>query len=72
MDQNGENLNRFYNTPDIVKQPSIFAAKTLIEYYASKKKLCVYLDMHAHASKRGDNYFFMHLYITHYFKDAYI
>lgn len=53
MDQMGENLNRYYNDPNQLKQPSIFAAKTLIEYYAKNKKLCMYLDMHAHASKRG-------------------
>lgn len=53
MDQFGENLNRYYNDPNQLKQPSIFAAKTLIEYYAKNKKLCMYLDMHAHTSKRG-------------------
>lgn len=53
MDQIGENLNRYYNEPNPFKQPSIFAAKSLIEYYAKNKKLCMYLDMHAHTSKRG-------------------
>jgi hypothetical protein len=53
MDQMGENLNRYYGRADPVKQPSIFAATSLIEHYASNKKLCFYLDLHAHASKRG-------------------
>ena len=53
MDQFGENLNRYYNDPNPSKQPSIFAAKSLIEYYAKNRKLCMYLDMHAHTSKRG-------------------
>ena len=34
-------------------QPSIFAAKSLTDYYAAQGKLAVYLDFHAHASKRG-------------------
>jgi hypothetical protein len=53
MDQMGENLNRYYGRADPVTQPSIFAATSLIEHYASNKKLCFYLDLHAHASKRG-------------------
>ena len=53
MDQFGENLNRYYCKPDPIKQPSIYAAKSLIEYYAKDRKLCLYLDLHAHASKRG-------------------
>ena len=53
MDQMGENLNRYYCKPDLLKQPSIYAAKKLIEHYAKNKKLCFYLDLHAHASKRG-------------------
>ena len=53
MDQMGENLNRYYCNPNRIKQPSIFAAKSLIEHYAQNRKLCFYLDLHAHASKRG-------------------
>jgi len=53
MDQHGQNLNRYYNTPDSTIQPAIFAAKSLIEYYAQAGKLGLYLDLHAHASKRG-------------------
>jgi hypothetical protein len=53
MDQHGHNLNRYYNSPDPVLQPTIFAAKTLLDYYSQTGRLSMYLDMHAHASKRG-------------------
>lgn len=53
MDQLGNNLNRYYMQNDSLLQPSIFAAKSLIDYYAEEGKLAVYLDFHAHASKRG-------------------
>lgn len=53
MDQLGQNLNRFYTDPDPQKQPSIFALKSIIDYYAAEGKLAMYLDLHAHASKRG-------------------
>eukprot|EP01038_Epipyxis_sp_PR26KG_P006054 gene6054-8335_t len=53
MDQLGQNLNRYYISPDIKQQPTIFAAKSLMDHYASTNKLVLYLDMHAHASKRG-------------------
>jgi hypothetical protein len=53
MDQFGENLNRYYSNPQPGHHPSIFAAKTLIDFYAGQGKLSMYLDCHAHASKRG-------------------
>lgn len=53
MDQLGNNLNRYYMENDSMLQPSIFAAKSLIDHYADIGKLSVYLDFHAHASKRG-------------------
>ncbi|KAJ1433140.1 hypothetical protein B484DRAFT_17801, partial [Ochromonadaceae sp. CCMP2298] len=53
MDQLGNNLNRYYLSNDSLQQPSIFAAKSLTDHYAAAGKLCVYLDFHAHASKRG-------------------
>ncbi len=54
MDQFGQNLNRYYLEPELQKQPSIYAAKKLLHLYASKyQKLSFYLDLHAHASKRG-------------------
>ena len=53
MDQMGENLNRYYVAPNPIAQPTIFAAKSLLDFYATSGKLCLYLDLHAHASKRG-------------------
>ena len=53
MDQFGQNLNRYYTNPDFATQPSIFAARSLLDYYSKEEKLTVYLDYHAHASKRG-------------------
>lgn len=53
MDQLGQNLNRYYADPDKLKQPSIFALRKLIDFYAEKNSLSMYLDLHAHASKRG-------------------
>lgn len=53
MDTLGQNLNRYYNAPTIDKQPTIYAAKTLIDFYARTNQLVMYLDLHAHASKRG-------------------
>ena len=53
MDQMGENLNRYYVNPSPISQPTIYAAKSVLDYYASKGKLSLYLDLHAHASKRG-------------------
>lgn len=53
MDQHGQNLNRYYSNPDSTMQPAIFAAKSLLDHYAKEKRLCLYIDLHAHASKRG-------------------
>jgi hypothetical protein len=53
MDQYGHNLNRYYIDPQQNLHPSIFAAKTLLDDYAAQGKLSLYLDFHAHASKRG-------------------
>ena len=35
MDQHGQNLNRYYTNPDSILQPAIFAAKSLIDFYAN-------------------------------------
>ena len=53
MDQVGQNLNRYYINSDPLLQPAVFAAKSLTDYFASVGRLSVYLDFHAHASKRG-------------------
>ena len=53
LDQFGQNLNRYYAAPDLNGQAPIYAIKQCIDYYSSKKMLSLYLDLHAHASKRG-------------------
>lgn len=54
MDQYHQNLNRYYVNPDPTFQPAIFAIKSLLDMYALRmEKLALYLDLHAHASKRG-------------------
>ena len=53
MDQLGQNLNRYYVDPDPKLQGPIFGAKRLIDHYAGTQKLALYIDLHAHASKRG-------------------
>lgn len=53
MDQYGNNLNRYYTSPDLSQQPSIYAAKSLLDYYSNAGRLSMYLDLHSHASKRG-------------------
>jgi hypothetical protein len=51
MDQYGKNLNRYYLSPSLQEQPSIFAVQSLLNHYSPS--LALYLDLHAHASKRG-------------------
>eukprot|EP00760_Papus_ankaliazontas_P000919 PhM_4_TR10312/c0_g1_i1/m.71333 len=51
-DSLGQNLNRLYDDPDPNRQPSIYAVKQLL-LDASVSGLLMYLDIHAHASRRG-------------------
>ena len=53
MDQLGQNLNRYYVDPDPFLQGPIYGAKKLLDYYAGIGKLSLYIDLHAHASKKG-------------------
>jgi hypothetical protein len=50
-DQYGHNLNRHYLDPDSTLHPSIYAVKHVLELYSYN--MAMYLDLHAHASKRG-------------------
>ena len=50
-DQFGHNLNRHYLEPDPTIHPSIYAVKHLLQLYSFN--MALYLDLHAHASKRG-------------------
>ncbi|KAG2453468.1 hypothetical protein HYH02_001689 [Chlamydomonas schloesseri] len=50
----GQNLNRFYlGTPDEQTQPAVFAVKALLMHYAQQGLLQYYIDLHAHANKKG-------------------
>ncbi len=57
----GMNLNRFYDSPDPLKQPTIYAIRSILMYYSSLDKLYFYLDMHAHVNKRGVFFYGNHL-----------
>jgi hypothetical protein len=52
-DLRGVNLNRMYDTPDPRLHPSIYAARELFLATAKTGRLVLYMDLHAHASKRG-------------------
>ena len=52
-DNNGTNLNRRYADPDKDTEPTVWSAKQLALHYHKEGRLVMYLDLHAHASKRG-------------------
>ena len=53
LDTRGTNLNRCYTSPDLALSPTIWAVKELISQLNSQGNLHAYIDLHAHASKRG-------------------
>jgi cytosolic carboxypeptidase protein 5 len=53
LDSLGQNLNRFYQEPDSLKQPTVFAIVEYIKYLHSEQRLKLYMDLHAHARKEG-------------------
>ncbi|EAS00690.3 zinc carboxypeptidase family protein (macronuclear) [Tetrahymena thermophila SB210] len=52
-DSQGQNLNRFYINPSQQDQPEIYGIKELLMFLNSKGLLYCYLDLHAHATKKG-------------------
>mmetsp|Transcript_33874 Transcript_33874/g.52761 ORF Transcript_33874/g.52761 Transcript_33874/m.52761 type:complete len:523 (+) Transcript_33874:439-2007(+) len=52
-DTQGLNLNRFYNSPDPKKHPTIWAVKEAVVHCNEKLKIKYFVDLHAHATKRG-------------------
>jgi len=49
----GQNLNRNYINPSLTEQPSIYAAKQIVVDLHQSGRLFLYVDLHAHANKRG-------------------
>ena len=49
----GQNLNRFYQEPSWEKHPTIAAVKCVVTDLWDRGNLLYYVDLHAHASKRG-------------------
>lgn len=52
-DQKGANLNRFYSSPLLSEHPTIYAAKELFTFYHQLYQIFLYVDLHAHAAKKG-------------------
>lgn len=52
-DTRGENLNRHYDCPTEQDHPSIAAVKSLLRELTAEGDLFAYVDLHAHANKRG-------------------
>ena len=52
-DTRGTNLNRFYTEPNMHVHPTICAAKAVCVRAHDEGLLHMYVDLHAHASKRG-------------------
>ena len=53
MDIFNQNLNRYYKTPKITKQPAIFAIRNLVEHLKISRRLIFYCDLHAHSARKG-------------------
>ena len=48
-----QNLNRYYTDPDPKQQPSIWAVKEVVKGWGKSGRLLAYVDLHAHANKKG-------------------
>lgn len=49
----GVDLNRMYRNPCFVKHPAPFCIRLVLQSLAAEKKLALFIDMHAHANKKG-------------------
>lgn len=61
LDTLGQNLNRFYLDPSPNLQPTTYSVKQIMKQLADSGDLFMYVDFHAHASKRGVFVFGNHL-----------
>mmetsp|Transcript_7437 Transcript_7437/g.25374 ORF Transcript_7437/g.25374 Transcript_7437/m.25374 type:complete len:787 (-) Transcript_7437:52-2412(-) len=52
-DTQGLNLNRFYDAPDRTRHPTVWAIKELVVWLKGRTNLKFFVDLHAHATKRG-------------------
>jgi len=52
-DTHGLNLNRYYTAPVVAEHPSIYATRQIVLDLNINKRLFLYCDLHAHATKRG-------------------
>ena len=53
FDTNGANLNRKYEDPTEEEHPAILACKNAVKEEHEKNNLKMYMDFHAHCSRRG-------------------
>ena len=53
MDTNGINLNRCYINPNPRTHSPIYAVKKTIMHFHNKGKYFGFLDLHAHAARKG-------------------
>lgn len=54
MDTLNQNLNRYYNNPDPIKQSSCYSVMKLCSHYNKDERLFMYLDLHAHPAFKGN------------------
>lgn len=52
-DKRGVNLNRVYHSPNPTYHSPIYASRAIVDFYQQQGTLKFYVDLHAHASKRG-------------------
>jgi hypothetical protein len=53
----GTNLNRCYKAPDRARHPTVWALKELLLHAHETGRLALYIDLHAHANKKGGFFF---------------
>lgn len=52
-DNSGLNLNRFFVKPSPAEHPSIYAVKEIFLHLSNSNRLLSYIDLHAHATRKG-------------------
>lgn len=53
VDTNGVNLNRCYINPSLKSHPTIYAIRSFILHLHNNNRFFSFLDLHAHASRKG-------------------